>query len=464
MRTLTRISGGIAAALATALILAACGGGGSSGGSATGTPTMPDTPTTTHIGSPPDGATFNTAGSYRGLKVSTGSTPEGASAARVLEYLEVNASGGPWHAGAEYSYHAQPGIPSFREWPVIRIGASASSQFTSVVRRAVNAINERMPRDRQLRIGAPAPSGLTIHEIPDNEIFVESTPTSADWIVANPDFRPGARGISTGEVERETGTVDGRTGYGYTRAGRVWHAADADPESWFRVVLHELVHALGFRGHLPQDRFPDSVLRDQYLLLATDLPAIDGDAIHALYSRFPVGPQPDEISATSLGRWDDTRFHLQGEHDTAGISFGASTRNGIADAWASGHRPVTDLSENTMLTGDVVWNGALLGFTPADRTVAGDAAITIDLATLDGDATFTELESWGVRTAPGTPGSGTQWLDGDLAYAIDVIGNRFRETGGDAGDLDGMFVGTGHEGAVGTLERDDLTAAFGATR
>ena len=45
MRTHTRILGGMAAALATALILAACGGGGSGGGSPTAQPMEPDPPT-----------------------------------------------------------------------------------------------------------------------------------------------------------------------------------------------------------------------------------------------------------------------------------------------------------------------------------------------------------------------------------------------------------------------------------
>ena len=88
----------------------------------------------------------------------------------------------------------------------------------------------------------------------------------------------------------------------------------------------------------------------------------------------------------------------------------------------------------------------------------------MDLATLDGNAGFQDLETWGVREVPGVPGTGRRWMDGDLTYTIDVTGNRFRRTGGDAGILDGRFVGTAHEGAVGTLERDDLTASFGATR
>ena len=67
-------------------------------------------------------------------------------------------------------------------------------------------------------------------------------------------------------------------------------------------------------------------------------------------------------------------------------------------------------------------------------------------------------------SCPGAPRTGVRWGDGDLHYTLAVQGNRFQQTGGDAGGLTGRFVGRAHEGAVGTLERSDLTAAFGASR
>ena len=37
-------------------------------------------------------------------------------------------------------------------------------------------------------------------------------------------------------------------------------------------------------------------------------------------------------------------------------------------------------------------------------------------------------------------------------------------SGGDTGTVNGQFYGTGHEGVAGSVERDDLIAAFGAER
>ena len=105
----------------------------------------------------------------------------------------------------------------------------------------------------------------------------------------------------------------------------------------------------------------------------------------------------------------------------------------------------------------------MLGFSER-RPVAGDARIAVNVAVLTGTADFTALESWVAGTALGEIGTGETWLDGDLGYSIAVSGNTFRETGGDTGTLTGIFTGRQHEGAAGTLERSDLTAAFGASR
>ena len=52
----------------------------------------------------------------------------------------------------------------------------------------------------------------------------------------------------------------------------------------------------------------------------------------------------------------------------------------------------------------------------------------------------------------------------ELALPVLVDSNVIRRIDGDAGALQGFFTGANHEGAADTLERTDLTAAFGATR
>ena len=55
-------------------------------------------------------------------------------------------------------------------------------------------------------------------------------------------------------------------------------------------------------------------------------------------------------------------------------------------------------------------------------------------------------------------------MHGDLGYTIFVSGNAFVQTRGDERVVTGVFLGRAHEGVGGTLERTDLTTAFGGVR
>ena len=227
------------------------------------------------------------------------------------------------------------------------------------------------------------------------------------------------------------------------------------------LVVHEFLHALFGTRHVSSDlpSIMDSsggayVLNQQPLSI---LPSLDREALRVLYSRLDNLDSPADF-----GTWASTSTHLHanGQH----AAFGVAMRNGYAEPWAYGYLPETGLVDNTTLTGTATWSGVLLGFTPDAAPVAGDAALSVDLDTLDGRADFTNLESWTTGQAPGEAGSGTTWHDGDLGYSIVVNGNTFKQTGGDDGILTGAFFGESHEGMGGTLERDDLTAAFGGKR
>ena len=92
-----------------------------------------------------------------------------------------------------------------------------------------------------------------------------------------------------------------------------------------------------------------------------------------------------------------------------------------------------------------------MGSTPYRDTVYGDTAITVTLGTVQGRPDFTGLHAAG----------GVMWDDGDSGYTIVVGSNYLRSTGGDAGTVNGQFYGNNHESVSGSLERADLTAAFG---
>ena len=184
-----------------------------------------------------------------------------------------------------------------------------------------------------------------------------------------------------------------------------------------------------------------------------------------MYGRLAAGTTPERI-AEALGPWSDASMHLRGELEIGyrEIAFGAALRNGLAQPWAFGPTPDSDLGDNAGLSGSVLWTGRLLGLTPHAETVAGAAEMTVDLPTLSGSLNLTGLEHWPADTAPGAAGSGATWRDGRLSYGIAVRGNTFIQTGGDAGLVTGAFFGPSHEGMGGVLVREDLSAGFGGKR
>ena len=186
----------------------------------------------------------------------------------------------------------------------------------------------------------------------------------------------------------------------------------------------------------------------------------------AAYSKNEPGNKPEELTAENLGSWIDTFFNLNENLAFEGgkVSFGVAARNGLAQPWASGPKPWVNLADNSALFGTVSWNGALWGVTPFAEIVAGGARLTVELATLDGQLDFTNMEKWGANEEPGIVGSGTMWGNGDLGYTIEISENTFVQTGGDEGQITGVFIGPAHEAMGGVLERADLAAGFGGKR
>lgn len=459
----------------------------------------------THIGAnvaPPAGQ-LKSGVDYNGISVSSGQVQDGASADRVLEYLETHVSGGLSQAGEGFTFGAgTPGLPSFADRPTIRLAEGTSEEFTGYVVRAVQLINAALPYEKRIQFSQePAPPLTAIEDVPDGQIFVDFAPSAEYWnLRPGAQYRSAAAGIAQIDPIQEFNFTAELWEYKNMRAGHVWmdvkriaNAAwvrnpvtgnfeekvlenpvvESDTvrkvypaENVFSIVLHELIHILGFLAHNESTRFPDSVMRDDYLLVTKHLPNIDSEALFAAYSRFEPGTQPEELTAENLGIWDDTSFHLLGELDFEGgeVSFGVAARNGLAKPWASGPKPWANLADNSALSGTVTWNGALLGITPSAETVVGGTRLAVELANLDGQLDFTGMEKWGANEAPGAVGSGTMWGDGELGYRIKVTKNTFVQTGGDEGQITGAFFGPAHEAMGGVLERSDLAAGFGGKR
>lgn len=401
--------------------------------------------------------------------VSHGTIRDGVGAAEVIAYLQADAFS--YGAGDdEDNSDAQliPGGLVFRFAavpPTIRVAEGTPAALIDETVRVVQAINAALPLEWQLRFG-PDPIPAVTPAPADGEILVTFAP-QANWPAeaippADEDIglaEPRYAIVPTGDPE-----VPWRI---EIVAGRVWvDPSQTEGAQRLGVIAHELIHLLG-RNHVDPERFPQTLMvaggseeLSQYILHP-----LDREALHAVYGRLATGTTPDRI-AEELGSWSDTSMHVRGELEIGEreIAFGAALRNGLAQPWAVGPTPDTDLRDNAALSGSVLWTGRLLGLTPDAETVAGAAEMTVDLPTLSGSLNLDGLEHWPANAAPGTVGSGAIWRDGRLSYGIAVRGNTFVQTGGDAGLVTGAFFGSSHEGMGGVLVREDLSAGFGGKR
>lgn len=363
-----------------------------------------------------------------------GTIRDGASAADLKEYL---ASVNDQYTGLSRRLSG---------YQVRVIGLSTAEEKNRVL-AAVQLVNAALPENAKLSVGSPLP-GFSLRDTVDSDGL---------YYGANREL-PNTIHVEFGPE----GTYDdsaAATSWGeYILLERGDFPAYTDQRNAVILMAHELIHSLGLGGHVP-DRF-DSIMEAGSGVYASSqrqrqpgslLYPIDREALRALY-----GPLINSTNPEDLGPWSASSEHYYIDSDYG--AFGVARRNGYSEPWVYGINPQTDLASNSQLSGSVTWDGVLVGFTPSAGRVFGETGIAVNLTNMNGSAAFTSLMT--IEAS----GATSRWRDGDLHYSIAVRGNTFRETGGDSGRLTGIFAGRSHEAAGGTLERSDLTAAFGATR
>ena len=230
-----------------------------------------------------------------------------------------------------------------------------------------------------------------------------------------------------------------------------------------KVIVHELLHALGISGHVNSVQFPDSVMGtsgDHFPNPGHIIGRTDREILQVMYmSKLPA-------IYNSWGRWTDVAYHVMAESEDKVMRFGVALFNGLPQPWVRGEMPRTTLASNSRLSGTATWNGFLLGFS-GPSAIAGDAELQVRLSTLSDASNEQDLRFRDIYFVNRWEETDRWFPTRNIDYKVNVSGNWFqnvRGTGYEQGFVQGAFLGAGHEHMGGTAKRTDMVAAFGGSR
>ena len=552
MQTHTRILGGMAAALGTALILAACGGGGSSGSSPTAQPMEPDPPMV--MPEPDPIASFtrsNPTGqdlldhwnqhdaAQSALRLTTGNVALGAirNLIRGADDIDERSRAVMRNAGSSRieTIGHDNGITygTWQDGPAGTLNmqldwsqaGSLSAERRGDFERAVKAWTYRLDEDFPART---VPAG----EDYDFMLFSYDTPQVADdmLIAVELETWDNSHDVAGGnyfEWSERNGDLETWFGHIQIPAG-IRQDYHTDFRWYMHVITHELGHTLPSMPHNDEGRLlPNMGPYEQYFdaeagtfngpnaMAANGGQPVPYQWIDEHYHEVPEGTpgamidfghiepcdsimsycnpgdrvrvKPSELDFAILqdlgydllsaseaaepevygygawatySAWGAGVERIVTYHDSGDTLRITDRMSAHADAF--GTAPEMSFADaHAGMTGSATWTGSLLGV-DVGRTmlppVFGDAAMTVDLADLDGTVAFRNLVT-------AVNGELHDFRRTDLDYAVTVTGNGFADA---AGIIDGSFYGPGHDEMAGVLDDRsagvNLIGGFGGTR
>ena len=300
-----------------------------------------------------------------------------------------------------------------------------------IIRRAVAIVNRSLPLSKRLKVTYTNHTASGIH--PDNFVIAHRkfvVPGAIHAEILPYDAAPGL------------GWTNGRNGFAVVREDLM-----TDPEYAVQTMVHEIMHALGLMGHPHHTHTSVLSYRHESTEILDNIPLIDVAVLYEMNEWSYWSGEIDTVFDTSEG----VQF---GVHDVDGFRKTLYGFRHTLIPWVdAGYMPSP---QHHALQGTATWTGTLVGKTAwLAEDLHGIAQIRVNFDNLEGYADFHTITRW----------DGTMWNQNGWTYDIYVNGPYF-----DSDDLDGIpdvtgaFYGTNGEIAAGTLQRTEITAAFGAQR
>lgn len=381
------------------LLLAACGGGG--GGSPTASDDhgpAHDTPTSSYdYGSGETDETFRAF-----LERSQGSL-------RQVNYAQGQAP-------TLYVIREDHGSPAER----------------ATIALTVEGVNASLPLNRRINIVAvsQAQARQQLRGAQRGDIILQESPRY-DWFQSC-----NSPGTCAGTTQPVGGTVGSQAFY-------IWineNLSGGRPKKQ-ALVAHELLHALGLWNH--GDRrdsvtYPEIFTPSGREQRGDTMYPIDRAALQALY-RLGRGGRFDD-----LGAWD--LDPVTAEQRLGLIDYGAEAANGHVRPSVHHAYGPDRVSDGAVLSGSATYRGGAVGFTTSERRITGDSTLSMNLGTMEGDLSLTDLTNYH-----------------DLRYAVELTPYGLTRTDGDTGVVYGHLYDDDRT-AAGTVHRTDAGIAWAGQR
>ncbi len=334
-----------------------------------------------------------------------------------------------------YSDCSVSGRGWFRPWnrlPEVHVSSSSTQEEVWVIRRALGILNRSLPEEYRLgyQITRRTFSGVNRDSqlarsrslVPEGVIHAEIYPYD-DPDSGGVAWTDGTRGYALGD----------ETDHDLSTPHRMRPLVD--------TMVHEFLHALGFGGHPHPVHTSILSYRHHREGELDNVPLIDVSMLYDLHE---------------WGSWD-TGMKMVADH-AGGVHFGVDSlhRETVFIPWVDAkHIAAPRLNE---LSGRASYSGSLVGYAAAEP-VLGVADLSIDFNGGTGEARFHRIYDW----------KGKWWNRNGYRYDLGLHGHYF-DSSSDARDRDGIpdvvgaFYGFEAETAAGTLQRAEITAAFGAVK
>ena len=309
----------------------------------------------------------------------------------------------------------------------------ATQDEDDVIRRAVAIVNRVLPADKRLavhyadvEIAGIAQMGIEYVESGGGNLGVNTGVIYADIR----EYESDAAGL---------GWTDG--GFGFALVDEGLMADRYSQEYAVQTMVHEILHAMGLMGHPHHTH--TSVLSYQYQSSAVfdNVPLID---VAVLYDMKGWGNWTGRVQ-TVFDKADGMQFGVHRVWHTGGY-------RAINIPWVDGG--FMSVPPESTLSGTASWSGALVGVADGTTAVTGAADLQFEFGDNSGSAEFHSI-----RDFEGVMQNRTGWH-----YDLYVNGTYFDSDDEDGiPDVVGAFYGFDAEVAAGTLQRPEITAAFGAT-